>query len=182
MKSGAMQRRYADNRSSAPRHWKPLSGKPCRKSATSPTPRSTYAMSPNGVSAKRRDAWKLAAFMGRGRRRPHPVTAAVVSVSRNARRFIVGDVGCEYAGDEHDHREYEDGRQHERRQCTTLRAITGVTLRPVLRAISITRAPTMRPTPAFQLYSTAGVKPIASLDPVCRTAAPPTTRVSPFQP
>ena len=39
-KSGAMQRRRGDRRSIAPRHWKPLSGKPCRNSAASPRPRS----------------------------------------------------------------------------------------------------------------------------------------------
>jgi hypothetical protein len=45
-----MQRRQRDNRVIAPRHWKPLSGKPCRNKATGPLPRSTLAISPNGVA------------------------------------------------------------------------------------------------------------------------------------
>src|SRR6185295_6177167 len=51
MESGARQRRCADSRSIAPRHWKLLSGKPCKNKTAGPVPRSMYAIRPNVVGA-----------------------------------------------------------------------------------------------------------------------------------
>jgi hypothetical protein len=52
-------------------------------------------MSPNGVVTNRRDAWNVAAVIGRGRRDTHAATTVVAIVSRKMRRFI-GGIGCEW--------------------------------------------------------------------------------------
>ena len=100
-----MQRLSGESRSSAPRHWKPLSGYPCKKSAPGPAPCSTYATRPNRVCANRRSRVNAAASSGPARRDGDAIVAneawamdasapdAVrqADACKKARRFITSD-------------------------------------------------------------------------------------------
>jgi hypothetical protein len=90
--SGARHRPCLDRRSSGPRHWNPFRGKPWRKSAAGPLPRSTYAIRPNGVATRRRDAWNAAASSRIGSSRPprdarHPGSAAAPATMAHAQEI-----------------------------------------------------------------------------------------------